>query len=590
MYSQCPECHARFRVTAAALKAANGTVRCGRCGGAFNALATLSDTLPAPVVVDTAPLETPAEHVIPTPPQGGEPAFASGNPDQAFLESGDWTGGGSGSAVALQTVSSDATPDGAGQPVLVSESAPSEDITLEGERIRIESLGDLDLDLAAKEIGGDLDLDLALAAKEIGGDLDLDLAAKETGGDLDLDLALAAKEIGGGLDLDLAAKETGGDLDLDLAAKEAGDDIDLDVAAREAGRDLDLNFDVEQIGRDLDLNFDAEELVHDLDSTDEFKIIDDVPDSAWPVDEPAPSTIASTSASQDGGAAVAEPEAPATFAEPVAAPAPVPIPVPVAPAQAAAAPAAPVRPVATPAQRAAVPESEEPSLHVLLETPAARTAPARVPPAAGERPGTRSPGTITAGTPADLRWHRRQATDEVAEPAPSRGRAVAWALGSLVLALALLAQVAHQYRQQLVRHPQVGPLLRAAYDSLGLPLSPNWDVGAFELRQWGNDELPGATGRLTVRASLTNRASFAQPHPLLRLEFDDRYGEALASRDFQPSEYLRNSEDASRLLEPGASADVELVIVDPGKDAVGYQLDACLPESSKVLRCARGPG
>ena len=541
MYSQCPECHARFRVTAAALKAANGTVRCGRCGGAFNALATLSDTLPAPAVVDTSPLETPAELVMPTTPQGGEPVQASG--------------------------SSDATPDGAGQPVLVSESAPSEDITLEGERIRIESLSDLDLDLAAKEIGGELALDLALAAKEIDGDLDLDLAEKETGGDLDL--ALAAKEIGGDLDLDLAAKEAGGDLDLNLAAKEAGDEIDLDVAAREAGRDLDLNFDVEQIGSDLDLNFEAEELVHDLDSTDEFKIIDDVPDSAWPVDEPAPSTTASTFASQGGGAAVAESEAPA---------------------QAAAAPAAPVRPVATPAQRAAVPESEQPSLQVLLETPAARTAPARVPPAAGERPGTRSTGTITAGTPADLRWHRRQATDEVAEPAPSRGRAVAWALGSLVLALALLAQVAHQYRQQLVRHPQVGPLLRAAYDSLGLPLSPNWDVGAFELRQWGNDELPGATGRLTVRASLTNRASFAQPHPLLRLEFDDRYGEALASRDFQPSEYLRNSEDASRLLAPGASADVELVIVDPGKDAVGYQLDACLPESSKVLRCTRGPG
>ena len=528
MYSQCPECHARFRVTAAALKAANGTVRCGRCGGAFNALATLSDTLPAPIVAETAPLETPAEHVIPTPPQGAEPAYASGNPDQAFLESGDWTGGGTGSAVALQTGSS----DGAGQPVLVSESAPSEDITLEGERIRIESLGDLDLDLAAKEIGGDIDLD--------------------------------------------------------LAAKEAGDDIDLDldIAAREAGRDLDLNFDAEQIGRELDLNFDAEELVHDLDSTDEFKIIDDVPDSAWPVDEPAPSTTASTAASQHGGAAVAEPDAPVTLAQSVAAP----VPVPVAPAQAATAPAAPVRPVATPTQRAAVPEPEERSLHVLLETPAARPAPARMPPAAVERPGARSPGTITAGTPADLRWHRRQATDEAAEPAPSRGRAVAWALGSLVLALALLAQVAHQYRQQLVRHPQAGPLLRAAYDSLDLPLSPNWDVGAFELRQWGNDELPGATGQLTVRASLTNRASFAQPHPLLRLEFDDRYGEALASRDFQPAEYLRNAEDASRLLAPGASADVELVIVDPGKDAVGYQLDACLPESSKVLRCARGPG
>ena len=45
MYSQCPECLTRFRVTAAALRAARGTVRCGRCGIAFDALPRLSDTL-----------------------------------------------------------------------------------------------------------------------------------------------------------------------------------------------------------------------------------------------------------------------------------------------------------------------------------------------------------------------------------------------------------------------------------------------------------------------------------------------------------------------------------------------------------------
>ena len=38
-----------------------------------------------------------------------------------------------------------------------------------------------------------------------------------------------------------------------------------------------------------------------------------------------------------------------------------------------------------------------------------------------------------------------------------------------------------------------------------------------------------AAGRpLTVRASLTNRAEHAQPYPLLRLEFEDRFGAAVA--------------------------------------------------------------
>ena len=46
MYTQCPDCQTRFRVTADALRAAHGTVRCGRCGSAFDALVRLSDTLP----------------------------------------------------------------------------------------------------------------------------------------------------------------------------------------------------------------------------------------------------------------------------------------------------------------------------------------------------------------------------------------------------------------------------------------------------------------------------------------------------------------------------------------------------------------
>ena len=47
MYTQCPECDVAFRVTAEVLKQAAGKVRCGGCGVAFNALANLSEELPA---------------------------------------------------------------------------------------------------------------------------------------------------------------------------------------------------------------------------------------------------------------------------------------------------------------------------------------------------------------------------------------------------------------------------------------------------------------------------------------------------------------------------------------------------------------
>lgn len=46
MYTQCPECKVAFRITAEVLQQARGKVRCGSCGGAFNALDHLSESPP----------------------------------------------------------------------------------------------------------------------------------------------------------------------------------------------------------------------------------------------------------------------------------------------------------------------------------------------------------------------------------------------------------------------------------------------------------------------------------------------------------------------------------------------------------------
>ena len=65
MYTQCPECDVAFRVTAEVLKQAAGKVRCGGCGVAFNALAHLSEEMPAAAVQSdpepSAPKLTPDE-------------------------------------------------------------------------------------------------------------------------------------------------------------------------------------------------------------------------------------------------------------------------------------------------------------------------------------------------------------------------------------------------------------------------------------------------------------------------------------------------------------------------------------------------
>jgi len=405
MYSQCPECHARFRVTAEALRAARGTVRCGRCGSAFDALARLSDTLPPARPAESERPSADAATMLGALPGTGTAAeyhFTADDLEKVFIDAREWQqqfGPEPGSNDAVAPAAQAVEPS----VVLVDESEPLEDITLEGERISIETPPGLD--------------------------------------------------------------------------------------------------------------------VGDLESTDEFRVLRNVPEAAYPDDE-------------DTG------EFP-----PLAAPEPEPA----------------------------------------VQAAATATAPET------------TPSAPTARTLAEQRWHR---TDE-ARPAAlvedgavaerSGWRTVAWSLACLLCAVGLLAQVTHYYRQDLVRHPRLGPVLREAYARIGLPLSPNWDLEAFEIRQWGNAEGADASGRMSIRASLTNRASFAQPHPVLRLQLEDRFGEAIAVRDFAPAEYLKNLDEASRLLAPAASAEADLEIVDPGQ-AVGYRLDVCLRESATLLRCAQGGG
>jgi predicted Zn finger-like uncharacterized protein len=209
-----------------------------------------------------------------------------------------------------------------------------------------------------------------------------------------------------------------------------------------------------------------------------------------------------------------------------------------------------------------------------------------------EAPTAESPTVAAEPAPLSAQRWRRPVEEPEPEPAATESswRRLAWTFAGLLLALALAAQVAHHFRQDLVRHPQLGPPLRAMYERLGLDLLPNWDLASLELRQWGNEPDAATSGRLMVRASLTNRATFAQPHPLLRLELEDRFGNTVATRDFEPSEYLKNPSQATRLMAPGASSEAELLLADPGRDAVGYRLDVCLRESATLLRCAAGPG
>jgi predicted Zn finger-like uncharacterized protein len=157
-------------------------------------------------------------------------------------------------------------------------------------------------------------------------------------------------------------------------------------------------------------------------------------------------------------------------------------------------------------------------------------------------------------------------------------------LGALALTAGLAAQAAHYWRDTLAQHPIFGPPLREVYAQLGLPLEPQWNLAAYDVKQWGAtaDSTPGT---LRVRASVVNRAPRAQPHPLLRVTLLDRFSAKVARREFTPAEYLPGRTPPAALLPAGARVDADLHIADPGSEAVGFELDVCLPQRG-VLVCA----
>jgi hypothetical protein len=208
---------------------------------------------------------------------------------------------------------------------------------------------------------------------------------------------------------------------------------------------------------------------------------------------------------------------------------------------------------------------------------------ARVRPPDGTRT-RRNPRAVTVDeTPAvDFDFPTEQQRDETTAPF--------WKILAAPLILALLVQVVHHYRADLARHPQIGAPLQSIYGALGLTLRPDWNLHAYEVRQWGVIADPTQPGTLKVRASVKNLADFPQPYPLLKLVLEDRWGDQVRAREFDPAEYLDPGTASNRMLAPAQQTNASVAIVDPGPDAEGFRFDVCLRGSRGAICATDVPG
>jgi predicted Zn finger-like uncharacterized protein len=274
-----------------------------------------------------------------------------------------------------------------------------------------------------------------------------------------------------------------------------------------------------------------------------------------------------------------------------------------------AAPPVPARPVAAP-QAAPAPQATKRHA-VPAEPPSAAplTTPARSPRHTGTHSRPASGAALAPPARAATSWPERPGTEAVAqephaieepseasaEDEPQRSlrlraqtylRAHAWLLGASGAAVLLLAQIINHARDELAASARLNGPLTAFYGALGIKLFPRWDLRAYDVRQLGASAADSGNGVITVRATIKNESPQAQPLPLLRVTLQDRFGNRIAARDVQPHSYLPGAIPASSFLSAGQRIDAEMGFADPGKDAVGFEIDACLPARGGGVACA----
>lgn len=83
---------------------------------------------------------------------------------------------------------------------------------------------------------------------------------------------------------------------------------------------------------------------------------------------------------------------------------------------------------------------------------------------------------------------------------------------------------------------------------------------------------PEYTSAFSVKATIENRATEARPFPVVVFVLYGRDGRTLASRAFEPAEYLEGGAVPARGLESGSRADIAFDLVAPPEVAVSFDL------------------
>jgi predicted Zn finger-like uncharacterized protein len=156
---------------------------------------------------------------------------------------------------------------------------------------------------------------------------------------------------------------------------------------------------------------------------------------------------------------------------------------------------------------------------------------------------------------------------------PGKWAIAGWSLGATLLCLGLVLQMAYIERERLLKHERIGFYLADWCQRIPrCVLPPSRDLSRIQLVSRSVYSHPNIEGVLIVNAVITNSAAFSQPYPVLLISMSNIRGQVITERYFTPAEYLIAESDLEG-MEPGKSVPVTLAVMDPGQDAMAFELD-----------------
>ncbi|MEY4590068.1 MAG: hypothetical protein RL497_2144 [Pseudomonadota bacterium] len=147
-----------------------------------------------------------------------------------------------------------------------------------------------------------------------------------------------------------------------------------------------------------------------------------------------------------------------------------------------------------------------------------------------------------------------------------------WGAGGLVALLLLLVQVAIIKMPQWRYDTPLSGAYALACQHLKCPQENRVDASKIHTKSLLVHEHPSHPGAFAVDAVIVNKATFVQPFPRLILSFRNLQNQLINERIFLPAEYLGGEMAGERNMPIKQEIRIGLEILDPGKEAVSYNL------------------